>query len=85
VPPVEFESLLGYVTLPPFVEEEILKLINAKRAGEELGVGPRVPVLDEWISGLVAEWAHIEPVRRSLTVPIEELNTLFRETLEVIV
>jgi hypothetical protein len=85
VPPVEFDSLLGCVTLPPFVKEEILKLISAKKAGEELGLGPRVPVLDEWISGLAAEWAHIEPVRRSLAVPIEELNTLFRETLEVIV
>jgi predicted nucleotidyltransferase len=85
VPPVEFESLLGYVTLPPFVKEEILKLINAKRAGEELGVGPRVPVLDEWISALEAEWGSSALGGAVAVVPIEELNNLFRNTLEVIV
>ena len=85
VPPVDFEALLGYLTLPPFVKEEIVNLIRAKRAGEELGLGPRVPVLDDWIMALEAEWGSGGPDRPRLTIPIEELNTLFRGTLEVIV
>ena len=85
VPPVNFECLLDSVHLPENVREEIGRLIDMKRAGEELGVGPRVPLLDEWISGLEAEWAGFESGRPPLTVPVEELNDLFRETLEVIV
>ena len=85
VPPVVFEDLLEYVTLPPVVKEEILKLISAKRAGDELGLGSRVPVLDDWISALEAEWGSGASGGAATTVPIEELNTLFRETLEVIV
>jgi len=86
VPPVNLEDLLDHISLPHGVREAIEDLARAKIDGEELGVGPRVPVLDEWISKAEADWANIEAGGRPrLTVPIEELNALFRETLEVIV
>lgn len=83
VPPVEFETLLDCIVLPSDVRMEIGGLARAKIAGEELGKGPRIEVLDKWIKELVAAWDGAPAGRPILTVPIEELNALFKKTLEV--
>jgi hypothetical protein len=59
-------------------------LVLAKKAGEELGLGPRLPVLDEWITSM-EEWGNAEMERSACLPPIEEINKVFREMLEVVV
>ena len=85
MPPVNFEHLLSAVErrLPPGLAGAIAVLIEAKRGGAELSSGPRIPELDEWISVLEAEWEGASPGRARLSVPIEELNELFKRLLEV--
>ena len=82
VPPVNFETLLDIVPLPKTVREEIGNLARAKIAGEELGTGPRIEIIDEWILALKEQWNEAAEIKK-LTVPLEELNDLFREMLEI--
>ena len=82
VPPVNFDDLLGYVELPPGVGGAIGVLLEAKRTGMELDLGPRIPELDVWISALEEKWGALSKGNVSL-VPVEELNKAFKHTLEV--
>jgi predicted nucleotidyltransferase len=84
VPPVDFVTLLDTIQLPKEVDLEVRGLVLAKKAGEELGLGPRLPVLDEWITSM-EEWGNAEMERSACLPPIEEINKVFREMLEVVV
>jgi hypothetical protein len=74
--------LLDLVELPAGVEDAIRKLIEDKKAGTELGLGPRIELLDEWIMNLKEKWNEAAEIKH-LTVPTEELNNVFRRMLEV--
>jgi predicted nucleotidyltransferase len=84
VPPVDFITLLNTIQLPKEVDLEVRGLVLAKKAGEELDRGPRIPVLDKWITSM-EEWSHAEMERSACLPPIEEVNKVFREMLEVVV
>jgi predicted nucleotidyltransferase len=85
MPPVDFETLLKSIELPDGIGGAIQVLICAKRDGFELGAGPRIPELDEWISKQEEAWEGFERTRPVLMVPIDELNAEFKRILEVTV
>jgi len=84
VVPTEFQVLVEQVVDALELEEEIGKLIEARRRGEELDRGPRIAPISEFIE---SELARLENKRfeREYHRPIasvEEFNDLFRSALD---
>ena len=80
VPPIEFADLLPMLEPDPAVADAIQDLLAIKRNTPELGLGPSIPVLDEYIQRHLTQW----PVGASAQAPevdIEILNQLFRATI----
>ena len=84
VVPTEFQVLIEGVLDTPELKEEIGKLIEAKRRGEELDRGPRIAPISEFIESELArlenkqfEREHGRPV-----APVDEFNDLFRSAID---
>jgi predicted nucleotidyltransferase len=80
-PPMEFERLLVLLDDQPELLTAILELLEKKRSSPELGLGPAVPLFDQFLD---AEMARTETVdaadsRQSDATPL--LNALFRRTV----
>jgi predicted nucleotidyltransferase len=80
--PMEFSTLLDAETLNDSIREEIKKLLVRKMAGEELDIGGRIPLLDEYIEH---KMNHFKEILREFDFSLQpsdgELNTIFRQTL----
>jgi hypothetical protein len=84
VVPTEFQKLVDRVVESPQLKREIDALIQAKRRGEELEQGPRIPPISDFIA---AELARLEDKKFAHEygkplVPVRELDHLFRTALE---
>ncbi len=82
VVPTEFAKLVDATVDDPAVRTAIDDLVADKAAGVELGMGPRIPVLSEFID---SEFERIESTPFSRTPPrppVESLNQLFRAVLQ---
>ncbi|NJD67619.1 MAG: hypothetical protein C3F12_12400 [Candidatus Methylomirabilota bacterium] len=79
--PVEFGKLVDATVADPTVRGAIAELLIAKRAGDELDRGARIPAISEFIEQEMARLEDTELDRPSLIPPVEELNELFRNTL----
>lgn len=79
--PIAFQTMVDVVVKDAQVRHAIEELVARKRAGDELGQEPRVPVLSDFIAQEMErlEGAMVEQ-KRSRT-ELEPLNVLFRETL----
>jgi predicted nucleotidyltransferase len=78
---MEFERLLVLLDDQPELLTAILELLEKKRSSPELGLGPAVPLFDQFLD---AEMARTETVdaadsRQSDATPL--LNALFRRTV----
>jgi predicted nucleotidyltransferase len=84
VAPTEFQVLVEQVVDTPKLKEEIGKLIEAKRRGEELDRGPRIAPISEFIEGELArlENKRFEREYHRPTAPVDEFNGLFRSALD---
>lgn len=63
-PPMQIESLLATADIPHDVDEAIEELLATKRSIPELGVGLRIPAIDDWASSAIERLA---PERLSLS------------------
>lgn len=80
-PPIEFEKLRAVGPQHAEFRDAIDELLLQKSQTAELGKGPRVAVLDEFISSELERW-EAESVRPSEPVPsLPQLDALFREIL----
>lgn len=83
IPPIGFEELFEDAALPPELHESIMNLLKWKRAGEELIVEPRIDLINTYLQ---EEIEQLEAFAKTLDVkiedPTEQLNDLFRRTLE---
>lgn len=80
--PMEFSKLVEATVPDPALRRAIDDLLSAKRTGDELDRGPRIPALSDFIEH---EWAHLEETasgRTSGAPPAEVLDDLFRATLD---
>ncbi|OCA82427.1 hypothetical protein A8F94_21225 [Bacillus sp. FJAT-27225] len=83
VPPMEFQTLVEDSLPPGELYEEINSLLKRKIAGEELDLEPRVNIINQFLDKEIhylAEFART--VDTTVQDPTEQLDQLFRETLE---
>lgn len=78
--PMEFEKLLATLDSEE-LRSSIHQLVRRKRAGGELEVGKRDPVLSEFIESELARLRSLDVGTASIP-PTYDLDMLFRETLE---
>lgn len=81
VAPMEFGKLVDRVVEEETLRREIARLLDRKRRGEELGRGPRVPVISDFIEGELARLEQARFGKKDGVVPMERLNDIFRLAL----
>jgi len=83
IPPIEFSSLVEKMNPTSEIKMAIGTLLKRKMAGEELNLEPRIEVINQYLQ---TEIKHLELYIKGLDLhisdPTEQLNLLFRETLE---
>ncbi len=78
-PPMDLPNLLAGITLPPAVAAALEALREAKRTASEVGRGPPIPELDDYIEEQ-ARWGMVAKGRAPKPDPelLERTNKLFR-------
>lgn len=83
IPPILFDDLLKIEGLDELFLEEVMKLLERKKQGEELDLEPRKKVLNDFIEEKLEFFeTYVKGINETNTLNIESLNTLFRKTLE---
>ncbi len=79
--PMEFEKLVA-ATCPDdgVLWHDIARLVQEKRAGTELGKGPRIPRISEFVDGEIARLEGVRPFAPAFN-DHGRLDELFRETI----
>jgi predicted nucleotidyltransferase len=81
--PIEFARLVEATVENHDLRKSIETLVEEKKAGVELGRGPRIPIISDFVESEIAR--HENPGRKSgKPPPVEKLNVLFREVLDEI-
>ena len=80
---MEFERLVEAELQDGEVRDAVLSLLEKKRAGTELGDGPRIPVLNEVLDERIAHFHEVTgDVPRNWVPGLAPLDELFRSALE---
>ncbi len=82
VVPMEFDVLVETMVENPDTKQHINGLLERKRAGEELDTGPAIPAISQFIETELSRLETVSPEKQAGGNDPEELNMLFRETLE---
>ena len=84
VAPTEFQVMVDRVVGDPALKEEIGRLMEAKRRGEELDRGPRIAPISDFVQSELArlEGKRFEHENGGLVAPAEEFDRLFRLALD---
>ncbi|MGH7142889.1 MAG: nucleotidyltransferase domain-containing protein [Planctomycetota bacterium] len=79
--PTEFGRLVAELPLAPELKAAIADLLEKKRAGVELGAGPRIAPISDFLDREIARLQEktFEPNR--VTIRLEALDDLFRQAL----
>jgi predicted nucleotidyltransferase len=81
--PMEFDKLLRQEISDRNLKNEIIKLVTQKKNGEELDIGDRIPIIDEFVEKKLSYLKnYLEDFNFKNTPGYSELNTLFRKTLK---
>lgn len=81
--PMEFHHLLDRLMPNGAVRFAVDQLLRGKMSGGEMGRGPRVAALHDWIDGRLAHYAAHPPEPRAATdADTEKLDGLLRATLK---
>lgn len=82
LPPVEFETLMGEVTLQSEIVREIQVILQKKKEGKELDDEDQMKPLNEFLEQQIAYYEeYVKGMEKGPVVNTEELNELFREIL----
>lgn len=81
VVPTAFETLVGATLEDEALVGAIEELVARKRDGVELGEGPRIPAISEFIESELDRQQARTPERPPKAVGIEELDAVFRRAL----
>ncbi|RDU37526.1 nucleotidyltransferase domain-containing protein [Neobacillus piezotolerans] len=83
IPAMEFKELVEDIIPNGVLKEEVMVLLKRKIAGDELDLELRIEAINQFIEG---EISRLEAYAKTLNVqiedPTEQLNRLFRDTLE---
>ena len=81
VVPTEFHKLVDGILEDGQLKAAIATLIAAKRSGDELDRGPRIPVISRFLQDEIQRLSAQEFDHQVRKYPIEKLNVVFRDTL----
>ncbi len=82
-PPVAFENLLDNISREEELRMEILDLLNKKRDGTELDVGPCIPVLNEFLDNNIEYFGdYVNQASKTESKPFIFYNDFFRAKLK---
>ncbi|WP_174730304.1 nucleotidyltransferase domain-containing protein [Mesobacillus harenae] len=82
IPPIEFDILLDELLPEGELKEQVRTLLIRKKAGEELDLEPKIEIINQFLNKeieRIEKYAKIAKVHNA--DPTEQLNRLFRETL----
>jgi uncharacterized protein len=80
-PPIAFEVLVNTVVTSDELRQEIAKLLDMKKQGQELDKGPKNQVISGFIEEQL-ERLDAKMLDKGEVLPLDSLNELFRKTLE---
>lgn len=84
-PPMEFEHLVRAQTLDGQLAAEIDMLLRRKKSGDEMDVGPRIEVIDDFIDASLARLQNVATDLATCQVPdTGTLDALFRDSLKAV-
>ena len=81
IPPMKFEETMMALELPGEVIETTNKLLEEKKQTSEIGLGPKIPILEKYIEEKLIwaqEYCETAPVGN---IKMDKLNELFRKTI----
>lgn len=84
IAPTAFGDLVSRMVTDPVLSLEINKLIEEKKKGAELDKGPRIAAISDFIEGELERWDRDGVPFHAKHLPIDQLDTLFRDSLEEI-
>ena len=79
--PTEFQTMLEQLPLEASLVAEVERLLKLKRAGDELGQGPRIAIISEFLEKELAHRQENPIVLPRQTPDLVKLNRLFLEIL----
>ncbi len=81
VVPTEFQKLVDGVVDDPALKQTIAKLLEIKMSSTEKDVGPRMPVLNDFLETELGRMEAQAFERKIGNCPLEKLNQLYRDAL----
>lgn len=82
--PTEFGALVDGLPLDPSLKRDIAELLERKRAGAELGRGPRIASIGDFLDKQMARLQQTQFAPDHETIPWAVLDELFRETVKAV-
>ncbi|MEH7463955.1 nucleotidyltransferase domain-containing protein [Bacillus thuringiensis] len=83
LPPVEFERLINGLELDAALLQEIAELLEKKKTGVELDVGPKITLLNKFLEEQITYYEeYVKSLEKKTVIDIEKLNVLFRDMLQ---
>ena len=79
--PMQFSLLVDEVVTDPALFNSIKTLLSLKASSDELGLGPRDPVLSQFLESQLTRMTEQEFEKQKQRCPVKELNRLFFETI----
>ncbi|MEN8128534.1 MAG: nucleotidyltransferase domain-containing protein [Planctomycetota bacterium] len=81
IPPMSFLDTLEQLSIPDTVYKKIIDLLAKKKESSEIGTGPRIPILEDYIQNslvLANDFCDAADVGH---IDIDSVDAIFRETL----
>lgn len=80
--PTDFNVTLEKLVLPEELKQAVIRLLENKRAGEELDKGAKIPVISDFIESEFARWANSIIPKNNRTSHGSQLDEFFRESIK---
>jgi len=77
VVPTEFGALVDRIVTSPGIKAEIVRLVEAKRRGDELDHGPRIAAISEFIESELHRYENHRFSYPSPAAPVSEMDQVF--------
>lgn len=78
--PTDFNIMVENLALSAELKDAIAKLLESKRAGNELDKGERIPAIGNFVESELARWENSE-IPKSVIAPHGNLDEFFRESI----
>jgi len=85
MPPMEFNVLLETQVEDARLKDEIFKLLNRKKEGEELGYEPPIKIINDFLDAQIRYYSdYVKTMKKNTVADAHILDEMFRDTLEMV-